>query len=275
MADYKIEDIHRSILNVLVAVDKVCREHGLRYWLSDGTMLGAVRHGGFIPWDDDADIAMPRPDVEKLIAHADEWIPKPFELQTFERDENCTSALVKFIDGSTTLIERWSLNQIGGVYIDVCPIDGIPRQRWRRKLRIGLVHMVKSWVYLRSRDPYKRGHGYTSWLPRLLQATVKNVTLQRLQKRIQSAYDYETAPLIADYDTGDRSTMPREVMGTPTPIMFEGHELMGVEHPHEYLTRLFGDYMKLPPENDRRIHGFDYVNFNLSYHDYDDKRVFK
>ena len=69
--------------------------------------------------------------------------------------------------------------------------------------------------------------------------------------------------------------MPREVMGKPTPIMFEGHELMGVEHPHEYLTRLFGDYMKLPPENDRRIHGFDYVNFNLSYHDYDDKRVFK
>lgn len=275
MADYKIEDIHQRILNVLVTVDKVCREHGLRYWLSDGTMLGAVRHGGFIPWDDDADIAMPRPDLDLLIAHADEWLPKPFELLTFEKDENNTSALPKVVDGSTTLIERYSLNQLGGVYIDVCPIDGIPKQRWRRRLRIAMVHMVKSWVYLRSRDPYKRGHGYTSWLPRLLQATVSNVTLQRLQKRIQTAYDYETAPMIADYDTGDRSSMKREVMGKPTPIMFEGHELWGVEQPDAYLKCLFGDYMKLPPEEKRRIHGFDYVDFDHSYHDYHDTRKFK
>ena len=129
MTDYKIEDIQKCILNILVAVDKVCRENGIRYWLSDGTMLGAVRHGGFIPWDDDADIAMPRPDYERFVKHADEWLPKPFELQTFEKDENCTSEFLKVIDGSTTLIERWSLNQVGGVYIDVCPIDGIPAQK--------------------------------------------------------------------------------------------------------------------------------------------------
>ena len=275
MANYKIEDIHQHILKILLVVDKVCREHGIRYWLSDGTMLGAVRHGGFIPWDDDADIAMPRPDFQRFIEHGHEWLPAPFELQTFELDENSSCALLKVIDGSTTLIERMALNQIGGVYIDVCPIDGIPAQRWRRRLRIGLVHMVKTWVYLRNRDPYKRGHGYTSWLPRLLQATVKNITLQRLQKRIQTAYDYETAPLIADYDSGDRSTMPREVMGTPTPIMFEGHELLGVEHPDTYLKCLYGDYMKLPPENHRRIHDFDYVDFEHSYHDYHDTRVFK
>ena len=275
MANYKIEEIHQCILNILVNVDKVCREHGIRYWLSDGTMLGAVRHGGFIPWDDDGDIAMPRPDYERFVAHADEWLPKPFEIQTFEKDENCTSIFLKVIDGSTTLIERWSLNQLGGVYIDGCPIDGIPKQRWRRRLRIAMVHMVKSWIYLRSRDPYKRGHGYTSWLPRLLQATVKNVTLQRLKKRLQSAYDYKTSPLIADYDSGDRSTMKHEVMGTPTPIMFEGHELMGVEQPDTYLKCLFGDYMKLPPENKRHIHGFDYVDFNHSYHDYHDTRKFK
>ena len=275
MGDYNIKELQKCILNILLAVDKVCREHNIRYWLSDGTLLGAVRHGGFIPWDDDADIAMPRPDYQRFIEHGEEWLPAPFELQTFQKDENCTSAFLKVIDGSTTLIERWALNSIGGVYIDVCPIDGIPAQRWRRKLRIGMVHAAKSWVYLRSRDPYKRGHGYTSWLPLLLQATTKNITLQRLQLRLQTAYDYETAPLIADYDSGDRSTMPREVMGTPTPIMFEGHELLGVEHPDEYLKRIFGDYMTPPPENKRHIHGFDYVDFNHSYHDYHDTRVFK
>ena len=243
MGDYNIKELQKCILNILLAVDKVCREHNIRYWLSDGTMLGAVRHGGFIPWDDDADIAMPRPDYQRFIEHGEEWLPAPFELQTFQKDENCTSAFLKVIDGSTTLIERWALNSIGGVYIDVCPIDGIPAQRWRRKLRIGMVHAAKSWVYLRSRDPYKRGHGYTSWLPLLLQATTKNITLQRLQLRLQTAYDYE--------------------------------KLLGVEHPDEYLKRIFGDYMTPPPENKRHIHGFDYVDFNHSYHDYHDTRVFK
>ena len=133
MGDYNIKELQKCILNILLAVDKVCREHNIRYWLSDGTMLGAVRHGGFIPWDDDADIAMPRPDYQRFIEHGEEWLPAPFELQTFQKDENCTSAFLKVIDGSTTLIERWALNSIGGVYIDVCPIDGIPAQRWRRQ----------------------------------------------------------------------------------------------------------------------------------------------
>ena len=93
MANYKIEDIHQRILKILVVVDKVCREHGIRYWLSDDTMLGAVRHGGFIPWDDDADIAMPRPDFQRFIEHGSEWLPKPFELQTFELDENSLEAV--------------------------------------------------------------------------------------------------------------------------------------------------------------------------------------
>ena len=67
MGNYDIKELQKCILNILLAVDKVCREHGIRYWLSDGTMLGAVRHGGFIPWDDDADIAMPRPDYQRFI----------------------------------------------------------------------------------------------------------------------------------------------------------------------------------------------------------------
>ena len=69
--------------------------------------------------------------------------------------------------------------------------------------------------------------------------------------------------------------MPREVMGKPTPILFEGHELLGVEQPDTYLRCLFGDYMQLPPEGKRRIHGFDYVDFDHSYHDYHDTRKFR
>lgn len=275
MAEYNIEELHQRTLRVLLTVDKVCREHGIRYYISDGTMLGAVRHGGFIPWDDDADICMPRPDYERFIENASCWLPEPFEAVCFERDEHCSNAFLKVIDGSTTLIERWSFNQIGGVYIDVFPMDGVSTRKWKRKLNFSRYKMVDRWRYMRNRDPYKRGHGYSSWIPRLLQATVKNITILHLLKRIQTACQYEGAHLVADFDSGERSVMPPEVLGKPTPIMFEGYELMGVEHPDDYLKRLFGNYMQLPPEEKRRIHGFDYVDFNRSYHEYQDNRHFK
>ena len=73
MIEYDVRTLQLRILGNLLAVDKVCREHSLHYYIYDGTMLGAVRHQGFIPWDDDLDIAMPRPDYETFIAHANEF----------------------------------------------------------------------------------------------------------------------------------------------------------------------------------------------------------
>lgn len=79
MADYDIRPLQLRILKILLAVDKVCKEHGLRYYIMAGTMLGAVRHKGFIPWDDDLDIGMPRADYDLLMSHSKEWLSKPYE----------------------------------------------------------------------------------------------------------------------------------------------------------------------------------------------------
>ena len=86
MAEYNIRELQLRILETLKAVDNVCREHNLRYYIWAGTMIGAVRHKGFIPWDDDLDIAMPRPDYDRLIEHAAEWLPKPYEMVCAEND---------------------------------------------------------------------------------------------------------------------------------------------------------------------------------------------
>lgn len=79
MANYDIRPLQLRILKNLLAVDKVCKEHNLRYYIMAGTMLGAVRHKGFIPWDDDLDIGMPRADYDLLMANAKEWLPEPYE----------------------------------------------------------------------------------------------------------------------------------------------------------------------------------------------------
>ena len=73
MPAYSIKELQQHIIPILTDVDRVCREHNIRCYICDGTMLGAVRHGGFIPWDDDIDVCMPRPDYERFMAHAKEW----------------------------------------------------------------------------------------------------------------------------------------------------------------------------------------------------------
>ena len=89
MANYDIRPLQLRILKNLLAVDKVCKEHNLRYYIMAGTMLGAVRHKGFIPWDDDLDIGMPRADYDLLMANAKEWLPKPYEAVCAENDKDC------------------------------------------------------------------------------------------------------------------------------------------------------------------------------------------
>ena len=106
MATYDIRPLQLRMLRVVEAVDRCCRDHGLRYYIWAGTQLGAVRHKGFIPWDDDIDIAMPRPDYEQLIAHSREWLPAPYEFVCAETDAAYPLPFGKIQDASTTLIER-------------------------------------------------------------------------------------------------------------------------------------------------------------------------
>ena len=127
MANYDIRPLQLRILKILQTIDSVCKEHDLRYYLWAGTMLGAVRHKGFIPWDDDLDIAMPRKDYEILMQHAKEWIPQPYEAKCAEIDPTYSGAFAKVIDSSTTLIEREHYNYLAGIYSDIFPLDGMPK----------------------------------------------------------------------------------------------------------------------------------------------------
>lgn len=148
MAEYNIRELQLRILETLKAVDNVCREHNLRYYIWAGTMIGAVRHKGFIPWDDDLDIAMPRPDYDRLIEHAAEWLPKPYEMVCAENDGVYPLPFAKIQDADTTLIERMHLKYLGGIYLDVFPIDGVPEGAVARKLHFARYEYYKRVLYL-------------------------------------------------------------------------------------------------------------------------------
>ena len=262
MANYDVNQLHQRILRILLAVDSCCREHGLRYYIWAGTQLGAVRHQGFIPWDDDIDIAMPRPDYEQFIAHSREWLQQPFEFVCAENDAAYPLPFGKVQDASTTLIERLHLRYLGGIYIDVFPIDGVPASSWRRRLHFAHYEYLKRVLYLLHRDPYKHGHGPSSWVPLLCRRLYTLAGVQQKIRRLLLAYDYEKSALVADYDDGQRGTMSP---GTPQPSPFEGEQVLGVEQADTYLTRKYGDYMVIPDGDHQRQHNFHVLDFDKPY----------
>ena len=253
MALYEIRPLQLRILDILRAVDKTCREHGLCYYIWAGTMIGAVRHKGFIPWDDDLDIAMPRPDYERLIAHQQEWLPEPFEMVCAENDDSYPLPFAKIQDSSTTLIERMHLKYLGGIYLDVFPVDGVP-DGW----------LAQRWQFAR----YKHGHGPSSWIPLLCRRLYTLDGVQSAIRRILTKYPYDQCCLVADYDDGLRGTTPKEVLGTPQPYQFEDMTAMGVEQYHRYLMKKYGDYMTIPDGEHQRQHNFHVLDLEHPYQQY-------
>ncbi|MBR1548332.1 MAG: LicD family protein [Prevotella sp.] len=268
MAAYDIRPLQMRIMKILQATDAMCRQHGLRYYIWAGTMIGAVRHHGFIPWDDDIDIAMPRPDYEQLVAHSSQWLAAPYELVCAENDPLYPLPFAKIQDSSTTLIERTHLHYLGGVYIDVFPIDGVPANGLQRRLHFARYEYWKRVLYLIHRDPYKHGHGPSSWIPLLCRRLYTMAGVQARLRRLLLSCDYDQAALVADYDDGLRGVMDKSVLGTPTAYDFEGTQVMGVEQSHTYLSHKYGDYMTIPDGDHQRQHNFNVLDMDHPYRSY-------
>lgn len=268
MATYDIRPLQLRILEMLLSLDKVCKEHNLRYYLLAGTMLGAVRHKGFIPWDDDLDIGMPRADYDLLMANAKEWLPTPYEAVCTENDKDYPLPFAKIQDSSTTLIERMHLKYLGGVYMDVFPLDGVPNNKLAQRCHFIKYQFYKQVLYLIYRDPYKHGKGPSSWMPLLCRKLFTPQGVQQTLRNMMRKYDYDASNFVVDHDDGLKGVMPKSVIGTPTPITFEGETVWGIEQYDYYLTHKYGDYMTPPKQEGQRQHNFHYLDLNKPYREY-------
>ncbi len=268
LATYDIRPLQLRMLRIMEALDQMCREHGLSYGMFNGSLLGAVRHGGFIPWDDDMDICMPRPDYERFIAHASEWLPAPYEFVCTENDPNYPLPFGKVQDASTTLIERLHLSYLGGIYVDVFPLDGVPTGWLKRHVqfwRYGLLCRALYWIH---RDPFRHGHGPSSWVPLLTRRLTTMAALQRCIRRLLLSCNYDKATLVNDYSEGLHGVMTKERHATFAPIAFEGKTFMGIKDTDAYLTQIYGDYMRIPDGNHQRQHNFDVLCLDKPYREY-------
>ncbi len=275
MANYDIRPLQLRLLDILTVIHQMCVEHGLRYYLVDGSLIGAVRHKGFIPWDDDMDICMPREDYEALIQHSKEWLPEPYEFVCFENDPKYPLHFGKVQDAGTTLIERPHLYYLGGVYVDIFPIDGAPEGLLRQRLYQMKYNYLRKALYFLFRDPYRHGNGPSCWLPLLMRKLYTLPELQGKIKRHMMKYDLKTSRLAAvNHNDGLGSMVDKErVLGEPTPVEFEGKMFWGLKDNDAYLTQLFGDYMTPPPADKIHQHNFYLMDLNLPYRDFDESTV--
>lgn len=264
-----LRKVQLTQLNILREVDRVCRENDIRWFLCCGTLLGAVRHQGFIPWDDDLDIGMLRPDYEKFCRIAPEKMDPRFCVQSWYTEENYPLPFAKLRMRNTLYVEAKSaVFQENGFYIDVFPYDFAPESREEqdalaRKLndlfRIKLMKSgYKPWLE-KNRINWKKRLGY-------LMYQMKAVTAS--QEGLARQYDalagsFPEGPVICR-QRGLRKLecYPAEWFCNLGMLSFEGEEFPGPADYDSVLRAQFGDYMVLPPEDSRNDrHQIIRVNF--------------
>lgn len=254
-----MDEFKTCLLDILSWFHQICVENNLRYYLVEGTMLGAARHQGFIPWDDDIDVGMPREDYEKLKMNlGDKVHQNRFLLETEDSIKpEYYYPFGKIYDVTTTLIENRKSVVTRGVYIDIFPLDGLAqteREANYRFRRIGILHDILTSRVVVQRSGRK---WYKNLAVKAFQALPSSLfDEKRLLKQItelckQKSFD-ECAyggNLVSTYRA--KEIMPISYYGTPTLYKFEHLNVYGVENYDAYLSHLYGAWRELPPDNMR------------------------
>lgn len=269
-----MDELKSRLAEMLGWFHRFCQDKGLRYYIDGGTMLGAARHKGFIPWDDDIDVAMPRSDLRRLAqlmaagAGGGRYV-----LETPDSPaEDFLYTYSKLYDTTTTLVDRGRVNVRRGVYIDVFPIDGIAdtMEEARKKLRsLSLRHHFITAATLAPRE----GRKWYKNLAVTLAGAIPDALLDR--KKLVQRFDADCAAL--DFDSceivgvlvcsqDDRWLMRREWYGTPVLYDFEGMKVCGPVDHEAYLRSGYGDWRQLPPPEEQvSLHNRVFLDLNTPY----------
>ncbi|WP_051524686.1 LicD family protein [Pseudobutyrivibrio sp. MD2005] len=265
-------DVRKVQLEILKKIDNVCKKNDLRYYLAFGTCIGALRHKGFIPWDDDIDILMPYADAKKLIGLQSDFGDKYF-VQSRETDRDYRSIAMRIRDEDTTCIEadEVDLKTHKGIYVDVYPYYECSNNRIIRLIDILRSNLLK--VLVNNRPPVNHG-GVTAKMSKIVLGFYSEkkrlAKIEKLEKRLASVKGDE----ILDY-YGQDITMftaisyPKEWFGEPKLLEFEGMYFNGATEPEKYMSKRYGDYMRLPPREQQVVH-HTYIKINpyKSYKEY-------
>lgn len=266
MKEIELEEIKNIQVDILVKVHEFCQQKGIRYYMGYGTLLGAVRHKGYIPWDDDIDIGMPRPDYDRFISTFNGNY-KELSVIAPELDWSFTAPYANVYDNRTILNEGMRRTELGiGIKIDVFPIDGVPDDYndyvYLRKNLHKLLEIIgyKQYGFKGFLELIRRPKSFiaVSWL--MFPYVFTSVsTIQRKIRKMATQFDFSSSQYVdkITFQNKPLTRLPRAVYEEFVDMEFEGHVLKGLRNYDAHLKAIYGDYMQLPPIEQRvQHHGF-------------------
>ena len=254
-----ISEIQQMELGIMEYIHEVCQKIGVKYFLAYGSLIGAVRHQGFIPWDDDMDICMLRDDYEKLqdylIAHPDER----YEVMSYKNNINYVYPFMKVQDNRTYLLEEdVRIDSDMGIYVDIFPVDGYEDdQAFKDKMtKIIKKRQLSCYTFkgiTNTKSVVNSIIRYISVIIFYFTNTNKYVAQIDELAKSRKVEDYELVDYLI-YKDMNKPVWKREWLEQVESGSFEGKEFMIPKHYHEILTSDYGDYMQLPPVEQRVSH---------------------
>ncbi len=265
--------IQCKLIEMMQWFHEFCTKNNIRYYAVGGTVLGAVRHQGFIPWDDDIDLGVPREDYNRLIELMKDATEEcPFILEAPLQDKGYIYPFSKLYDTRTTLIEDMQKPLKRGIYIDVFPLDGVGDtqegcKKTYKKIRKQMALLHAKTYSLNKNDKFLKRTFYAG--VRMFGFVLGTHT--RTIKRINDICGKKTFDdcAFAGNMVGawkEKEIMQREWFGKPTLTKFETMQIYIPENFDAYLSHLYGNYMQLPPlEKQKSHHNYLYLNLDKSY----------
>lgn len=254
-----LQELKAIQLEVLDALDAYCRDNGIAYSLSNGTLIGAVRHGGYIPWDDDVDVSMLRADYDRFVAEFPEIYAGHYKLGSLERDSKWDRPYAKLFDSRTVMTENRVDAVETGVNVDIFPIDEVPADaaEWQkqRRARIFTMRLYEA----KDRTLASR----RAWWKTAVVAAAKAVLACRSKRKLAERIDAQArgcsgcgSGKVSGLVFGFNLTEPFDasIFAEMAPIVFEDRKYMAFVNYDAYLSAGYGDYMQLPPEEKRVTH---------------------
>ena len=261
-----IDKLHKVDLEIVKQVKDICDQYGLKYYMIGGTMLGAIRHKGFIPWDDDVDLGLPRKDYEKFLDIAPKFLSNNLEIVNYKTNPEYQYYITRIRDKETKVIETRinNKNKYTHASIDIFPLDGSPNNIILRKIyyfRVMFWRAMMSMCYKDSIDPDRKRGKHERLLIKILKCIPiekifkPNFIKNRIDNLMRKNDFYKSkivGCLMGAYRTKEMA--PQKFYDEGEIYQFDNLKLRGPKEYDKFLTLIYGDYMKLPPIEQRKIH---------------------
>ena len=262
-----LQELELENLDVLI---EVCKKHNLRYYLIGGTLIGVLRHHGFIPWDDDIDVGLPRTDYNKFVKVVKKELPDFMDVRTMTSDPNYKCYFTRLINNKKKIY--WDHGQYKakiGVWMDVFPLDGLPNNLFIRKLHVFNVNAHKA-IYKFSQINYVTTNKERPFIERFL---IKFAMVTRIGKLINpdrslhsldrtlQKYDYEKQDWVWNFSGcyGEKEQVRKIELGGNRKDIFENRTVSIPEAAEDYLDHIYGNWRELPPVEKRISHAVEFV----------------